>query len=91
MAHLKNDQQRLVARVRRITGQLASVERALTEEENCDSVLQQVAAIRGAVVGLMDEMLEAHLREHVAAPDLTPEDREKGADELVQAIRRYVK
>jgi DNA-binding FrmR family transcriptional regulator len=90
MGHL-NSQPELIARVRRIAGQLASVERALAEGPDCAAVLQQVAAIRGAVNGLMDEILETHLREHVAAPELSPEARAQGADEVIAAIRRYVK
>lgn len=90
MAHLKS-QPELIARVRRIAGQLASVERALVEGPDCASTLQQVAAIRGAVNGLMDEIIETHLREHVAAPDLAPAARAQGADEVIAAIRRYAK
>ena len=81
----------LVARVRRIAGQLAAVERALAEGPDCASVLQQVAAVRGAVNGLMEEILEAHLREHVAAPGLDAVARARGAEEVVAAIRRYAK
>lgn len=90
MAHL-HAQPELVARVRRITGQLAAVERGLTDGAECAAVLQQVAAIRGAVNGLMDEVLEAHMREHVAAPDLSPAERAEGADQVLAAIRRYAK
>lgn len=90
MAHL-HAQPELVARVRRITGQLASVERALAEGPDCAAILQQVAAIRGAVNGLMDEIIETHLLEHVAAPDLSSTDRAKGAEEVLAAIRRYAK
>jgi Uncharacterized protein conserved in bacteria len=90
MAHLTNAAA-LTARVRRIAGQLASVERALTDAADCAHVLQQVAAIRGAVNGLMDELLEAHLREHVAAPELDADARQQGAEELIAAIRRYAK
>lgn len=90
MSHLKSHPG-LIARVRRIAGQLASVERALVEGPDCASMLQQVAAIRGAVNGLMDEIIETHLREHVAAPDLAPAARAQGADEVIAAIRRYAK
>ena len=90
MSHLKNSAA-LTARVRRIAGQLASVERALADASDCADVLQQVAAVRGAVNGLMDEILEAHLREHVAAPDLDAETRQLGADQIMAAIRRYAK
>lgn len=90
MSHLSNAPA-LTARVRRIAGQLASVERGLSEAESCASILQQVAAIRGAVNGLMDEILESHLREHVAAPGLDEAARQSGADEVMTAIRRYAK
>jgi DNA-binding FrmR family transcriptional regulator len=90
MSHL-HAQPELVARVRRIAGQLASVERGLADGADCSAVLQQVAAIRGAVSGLMDQVLEAHLREHVAAPDLSSAERAQGADEVLAAIRRYAK
>lgn len=90
MAHLRS-QPELVARVRRIAGQLGAVERALTDGPDCAAVLQQVAAIRGAVSGLMEEILETHLREHVAAPELDAVARAQGADEVMAAIRRYAK
>lgn len=90
MSHLANAPA-LGARVRRIAGQLTSVERALTEGSDCAAILQQIAAIRGAVNGLMDEVLAAHLREHVAAPDLDPETRQAVADEVIAAFRRYSK
>jgi DNA-binding FrmR family transcriptional regulator len=90
MTHLKSNTE-LVARVRRIAGQLASVERALADGPDCAAVLQQVAAVRGAVNGLMDEILEAHLREHVAAPELDAAARAEGAAEVLAAIRRYAR
>lgn len=90
MSHLANAPA-LIARVRRIAGQLAAVERALTEGADCATVLQQVAAVRGAASGLLDEVLEAHLREHVAAPDIDPQARQAAADEVIAAFRRYAK
>lgn len=90
MAHI-HARPELIARVRRIAGQLASVERGLSDGADCAAVLQQVAAIKGAVNGLMDEVLEAHLLEHVAAPDLTPAARAQGAEDVLAAIRRYAK
>lgn len=91
MAHLKKDQTRLLARVRRIAGQIDAIARALTAEADCATVLHQVAGVRGAVNGLMDEIVEAHLREHVARADLDDAARAAGADELIAALRRYGK
>ncbi len=91
MAHTSNNRTQLVARTRRIAGQIAAVERALEAEAGCASILQQVAAVRGAINGLMDELVEDHLREHVVRSDLSEADRAAGADELIAVIRRYVK
>lgn len=91
MSHVKANQQQLIARVRRIAGQMTAIERALETDAGCSAVLQQVAAVRGAINGLMDEIVEGHVREHVAHPDLDDAARAAGAEELIAVIRRYAK
>lgn len=91
MAHTKSNKDQILARVRRIAGQIAAIEKAITEEAGCSAVLHQVAGVRGAVLGLMDELIADHVREHVARPDLSDAVRAEGADELIAAIRRYGK
>ena len=91
MSHIKTNKDQLVARVRRIAGQVAAIERALETDTGCAVVLQQVAAARGAINGLMDEIIEDHLREHVADPGLDDAARARGTDELIAVIRRYAK
>ena len=61
----------------------------LVADAPCTDTLNLVAAVRGAVAGLMDELVEEHLRCHVAAPELSPEQRAQGADELAVILRRY--
>ena len=51
--------------VRRIRGQIEAVERALTSETECTDVLRLIASVRGAVNGLMGEVMEDHVLEHV--------------------------
>jgi DNA-binding FrmR family transcriptional regulator len=53
--------------------------------------LQQIAAIRGAVNGLMAQVLEGHLREHLVAEDRTPEERREDLEQLVGVLRSYLK
>jgi len=67
MSHTIQNKKSLITRVRRIGGQVASLEKALEADADCDAVLQQAASIRGAVQGLMSQLLEEHLREHVVA------------------------
>ncbi|HZU85074.1 MAG TPA: metal/formaldehyde-sensitive transcriptional repressor [Polyangiaceae bacterium] len=90
--HTERDKEKLVARVRRIRGQLEAVERAIAEGKGCFDVLQTVTAARGALNGLVAEMIEDHVRHHVLDPDekLAPK-RARAAEELVDIVRAYVK
>lgn len=92
MAHTTREKNKLLARVRRIRGQVEAVERALEAERGCTEVLQLLAATRGAMNGLMAEVMEDHVREHVASPSIRDEARRTmAADELVDVIRTYLK
>lgn len=91
MSHAAMNKDRLVARVRRIAGQVQAIERALEAEAGCSEVLRQVASARGAIAGLMNEIVEEHIREHVADPALDEAARAAGADDLIALIRRYMK
>lgn len=91
MAHLNHDNADLIARVRRIAGQIGAVERSLGSDSSCSEVLHLVAAVRGAVNGLMDEIIADHLEAHVARPGLDDAERVAGASELLAVIRRYSK
>src|SRR3546814_14827526 len=78
----------LLARVKRIAGQVSAVERGLDRDAGCAEILHLVAAVRGAVNGLLDEIVVDHLDEHVAKPGLSDAERKKGAEELMTVIRR---
>ena len=82
---------KLLARVRRLRGQVEAIERALESEAGCAEVMHLLAASRGAMNGLMAEVIEDHVREHVAAGELTDAARTEGADELLDVIRAYLK
>jgi FrmR/RcnR family transcriptional regulator, repressor of rcnA expression len=90
MPHTIRNKKPLIARVRRIQGQTAALEKALGDEAECAGVLQQIAAIRGAVNGLMTEVLEGHLREHVVAKG-SPERRQEDLEAVIQILRSYLK
>ena len=85
MAHVKRDRAALLKRTRRLKGQIVAVEAAIADGAECDAVLQQLAAVRGAANGLMAQVLEGHLREH-----LTPK---AGTDleALVSVLQRYLR
>lgn len=91
MAHTVKDKNRLRARIRRIHGQTAALEAAIEAENECLGILQQIAAIRGAVNGLMIEVLEGQIRDHVAAENLSTAERQREADQLAGVLRSYLK
>lgn len=84
------DRQKLLNRVKRIHGQIASVERRLAAEHDCFNVLMLLAAVRGGINALMAEVVEDHIREHLVREGqeaLTPDL----AEELVDLMRAYLK
>ena len=65
LGKLDDEKTKLIARVRRIRGQVEAVERALESETECTDVLRLIASVRGAVNGLMGEVMEDHVLEHI--------------------------
>jgi DNA-binding FrmR family transcriptional regulator len=91
MTHTIREKSKLLARVRRIRGQVEAVERALEAEIGCADVLRVIASVRGAVNGLMAEVMEDHIKNHVTAPSLAAKERDEGADDLIEVVRAYLK
>lgn len=92
MAHTTRDKQKLLNRVRRIKGQVEGIEKALEADKDCYLVLNTIAACRGALNGLMAEVLEGHIQGHVLDPARPPEPRQaKAAEQLVDLIRAFLK
>lgn len=92
MAHTARDKEKLLVRVRRIRGQVEAIERTLAGEHECSEVLQLVAACRGALNGLMAELIEGHIWCHVLDPE-RPKDSPQAAaaEELIDIVRAYLK
>ena len=90
MSHTTRQKSKLLARVRRIRGQVEALERALEAEHGCAEVLQQIAAVRGAINGLMVEVMEDHIETHLADSE-SDARRRQGADELIEVVRAYLR
>ncbi|GAA0814553.1 metal/formaldehyde-sensitive transcriptional repressor [Colwellia asteriadis] len=91
MSHTISGKKKLLSRVRRIKGQAIAIESSLEEDPDCMAILQQVAAIKGAVNGLMKEVLEDHLREHLGAEDMTKEERLEEVEDVISILKSYLK
>jgi DNA-binding FrmR family transcriptional regulator len=92
MAHTIREKQQLLARVRRMRGQVEAIERALENGAECEKVMHLLAAVRGAVTGLMGEVVEEHVRTHLVDREKYPDALNvDAAEQLLDVIRSYLK
>jgi DNA-binding FrmR family transcriptional regulator len=92
VSHTIHEKSKLLNMVRRIRGQIEAIERALEQEIGCTDVMQLIAGVRGAINGLMGEVMEDHIRMHVIDPGRRPNsDRAQAAEELIDVVRSYLK
>ena len=92
MTHTVREKAKLLARVRRIRGQVEAVERALEAEAGCERVMHLLASTRAAMAGLMAEVVEDHVRTHLVDPDKHPGALdEEAAGQLLDVVRTYLK
>jgi len=91
MPHTIKGKKQLLTRVRRIKGQSEALERALEQESDCSAILQQIAAIRGAANGLMAEVIEGHLRDHLGPGAVDPKQRSEDLEQVISVLRSYMK
>jgi DNA-binding FrmR family transcriptional regulator len=83
---------KMMNRVRRIRGQVEAIERALEQEIICTDMLRLIASTRGAINGLMMEVLEDHIRTRVVDPLREPDPtRATATEELIEIVQCYLK
>jgi DNA-binding FrmR family transcriptional regulator len=90
MTHAVHEKQKLLNRVRRLRGQVDAIERALEAEDSCTQVMALLTAARGAINGMMAEVVEDHIQEHMMAAKPTREET-RAADELIEVLRSYIR
>jgi DNA-binding FrmR family transcriptional regulator len=91
LSHTTKNKVKMLSRVRRIKGQVEAIERVLDGDGECEEILQLVASCRGALNGLMAELIDGHLRFHVLDPrQKTRPSQLEAADELMAVVKRYL-
>jgi DNA-binding FrmR family transcriptional regulator len=92
MSHTVREKQKLLNRVSRIAGQIDAIKRALDGEAGCAQVMQLIAGCRGAINGLLAEVVEDHIRTHLVDRDQDPGALDgEAADQLVEVVHSYFK
>ncbi|HVM11291.1 MAG TPA: metal-sensitive transcriptional regulator [Actinomycetota bacterium] len=80
----------LLARLRRIEGQVRGLARMVDEDAYCIDILTQLTAVRSALHGVGLGLLDDHVRHCVRESVASGEDDEK-IQELVDAVARIVR
>jgi DNA-binding FrmR family transcriptional regulator len=92
MTHTVREKQKLLARVRRLRGQVEAIERALESEAGCERVMHLIAAVRGATAGLMAEVVEDHVRTHLVDSGKYPDAlNTEATEQLLEVVRSYLR
>ncbi|WLS79557.1 metal/formaldehyde-sensitive transcriptional repressor [Erwinia pyri] len=90
MPHSPEDKKRALNRIKRIQGQCEGIQRSLEAGADCTPILQQIASARGAMTGLMTEILESYIRDEFVKPgEQAPGDEEIAV--LLSLVRSYTK
>jgi CsoR family transcriptional regulator, copper-sensing transcriptional repressor len=79
----------LIARLRRIEGQVRGVQRMVEEDRYCIDVITQISAIEAALEKVALGLLDDHTRHCVLGPG-SEELREERTEELVAAFGRLL-
>jgi DNA-binding FrmR family transcriptional regulator len=90
MAHTIKNQAKILARVNRIKGQLEAFAKAIETEQDCYQNMQLLASCRGALNGLMAEVVEGHIRDHIVEAENKKLAAESGED-LIDIMRSFLK
>jgi DNA-binding FrmR family transcriptional regulator len=92
MTHAIADSQKLLNRVRRLRGQVDAIERGLQAQAGCTEIMRLLTAARGAINGMMAEVVEDHIQMHMVEAGRKPSrDEKEAADELVAVLRSYIR
>ncbi|WP_147196125.1 metal/formaldehyde-sensitive transcriptional repressor [Pantoea sp. MBD-2R] len=91
MPHSAEDKKKALNRIKRIQGQCEGIQRSLEAGADCAPILQQIASAKGALSGLMSEILESYVREEFLGQTGEQSLSEKQIAEFLGLMRSYMK
>lgn len=91
MASYAHDKTKLLARLRRIEGQVRGVQKMIDEEQYCVDVLTQVSSVMAALQGVGLIVLEDHIQGCVRSALASGEQGDQAVEELIDVVQRFVK
>lgn len=93
MNHIKDPvaKKKLLARLRRVEGQIGALCRMVEEDQYCVDILLQISAAQGALGKAGQLLLGSHVETCVASAfeSGSAKERQKSVDELMEVFARY--
>jgi DNA-binding FrmR family transcriptional regulator len=87
--HPPDEKRAIQIRLRKISGQIAAIERMIGEDRDCTDVLTQVVSVRKALKSFAEVVIQQHTRECIEhATD--PKDSQRRLRDLLTVLARYV-
>lgn len=87
--HSPSEKKALQIRLRKIAGQIRSIEKMLDEDVDCPDILAQVVSVRKALKSFAEVVIHQHVHECIEkATD--PSDGKKKLRDLLVVLERYV-
>ena len=83
--------EKVLARLKKVTGQVAGITRMVEEDRYCVDVLHQIAAVEGALDRVGHLVLASHVETCVtsAIESGRPKERREKLDELLDVFSRF--
>ena len=87
--HGAAEKRSLEIRLRKVIGQLKSIERMVHEDRECVDILTQIVSARKALKSFAEVIIHHHARECIARAS-NPREGQKKLRELLTVLERYV-
>lgn len=85
-----DNKEQLLKRLKRAEGQVRGIARMVEDDKYCIDILTQISAAEAELDKVALELLREHSKHCLADTTMTPEDRQKKSDELVNAVGRLL-
>jgi DNA-binding FrmR family transcriptional regulator len=87
--HPEEEKKSLKLRVRKVTGQLAAIERMIDDDRDCTEILTQVVSARKALKAFAELVIRLHAEQCIEGASNRTEGQRKLRD-LLLVLQRYV-
>ena len=87
--HPEGETRAAVIRTRKIAGQLAAIERMLSEDRDCAEILTQIVSARRGLKSLAEKLIHSHVHHCIEDAQNVAEGKRK-LRELLTVLERYV-